>query len=61
MTAGSAELVSVSSLVTYDVYRTYVKPWATGRQLMQVSRFTIIGFGLGMATLSSLLLQLGAS
>ncbi|MGH9987448.1 MAG: sodium:solute symporter family transporter, partial [Nitrososphaeraceae archaeon] len=59
--AGSAELVSVSSLVTYDVYRTYVKPWATGRQLMRVSRFTIIGFGLGMGILSSFLLQLGAS
>jgi SSS family transporter len=60
-TAGSAELVSVSSLVTYDVYRTYVKPWATGRELMRVSRFTIIGFGLGMGILSSFLLQLGAS
>jgi Na+/proline symporter len=60
-TAGSAELVSVSSLVTYDVYRTYVKPWATGRQLMRVSRFAIIGFGLGMGILSSFLLELGAS
>jgi SSS family transporter len=60
-TAGSAELVSVSSLVTYDVYRSYVKPWATGRELMRVSRFTIIGFGLGMGILSSFLMQLGAS
>jgi urea-proton symporter len=60
-TAGSAELVSVSSLVTYDVYRTYVKPWATGRELMRISRFTIVGFGLGMGILSSFLLQLGAS
>jgi urea-proton symporter len=59
--AGSAELVSVSSLVTYDVYRTYIKPWSTGRELMRVSRITIIGFGLGMGLLSSFLLQLGAS
>lgn len=59
--AGSAELVSVSSLVTYDVFRTYVKPWSSGRELMRVSRFTIIGFGLGMGLLSSFLLQLGAS
>src|SRR5690606_29330687 len=28
--AGSAELVSVSSLITYDVYRTYVRPSASG-------------------------------
>lgn len=60
-TAGSAELVSVSSLVTYDFYRTYFKPWATGRELMRISRFTIIGFGLGMGILSSFLMQLGAS
>lgn len=60
-TAGSAELVSVSSLVTYDVYRSYLKPWATGRELMRVSRLTIIGFGLGMGILSSFLMQLGAS
>jgi urea-proton symporter len=60
-TAGSAELVSVSSLVTYDMYRSYVKPWTTGRELMRVSRFTIIGFGLGMGILSSFLMQLGAS
>lgn len=59
--AGSAELVSVSSLVTYDIYRTYVKPWATGRELIKVSRITIVGFGIGMGMLSSVLLQLGAS
>lgn len=60
-TAGSAELVSVSSLITYDFYRTYYKPWATGRELMRISRFTIIAFGLGMGVLSSFLMQLGAS
>ena len=28
--AGSAELVAVSSLFTYDIYRTYINPKATG-------------------------------
>jgi Na+/proline symporter len=28
--AGSAELVAVSSLCTYDIYRTYINPKATG-------------------------------
>jgi SSS family transporter len=59
--AGSAELISVSSLVTYDVYRTYFKPSATGRGLMRISRFTIIGFGIGMGLLALILLQVGAS
>ena len=29
--AGSAELVAVSSLFTYDIYRTYINPKATGK------------------------------
>jgi SSS family transporter len=59
--AGSAELVAVSSLVTYDVYRTYVKPQSTGRELMRVSRITILGFGMGMGVLATMLFQVGAS
>jgi urea-proton symporter len=59
--AGSAELVAVSSLVTYDIFRTYVKPSSSGRELMRVSNMTIIAFGLGMGLLASILLQVGAS
>jgi SSS family transporter len=59
--AGSAELVAVSSLITYDVYRTYAKPASTGRELMRISRLAILGFGIGMGILASILLQVGAS
>ena len=59
--AGSAELVSVSSLVTYDIYRTYLKPSSTGRELMRISRLAIVGFGMGMGVLALILLQMGAS
>src|ERR671924_258159 len=59
--AGSAELVSVSSLVTYDVYRTYARPSASGRGLMRISRVAIVGFGMGMGVLALILLQVGAS
>ncbi len=59
--AGSAELVAVSSLVTYDIFRTYVKPSSSGRELMRVSNMTIVAFGLGMGLLASILLQIGAS
>lgn len=59
--AGSSQLVSVSSLVTYDVFRTYMNPSATGRQLMRVSRYTILIFGMGMGVLASALFQLGFS
>lgn len=59
--AGSAELIAVSSLVTYDVYRTYKNPQATGKKLLKVSRYTIIGFGLGMGGLAVILLAMGLS
>ncbi len=59
--AGSAQLISVSSLVTYDIYRTYIKPSSTGRELMKVSRVTILGFGMGMGVLASILFLSGAS
>jgi Na+/proline symporter len=49
--AGSAELIAVSSIVTYDLYRTYKNPTATGKQLVKVSRATIVAFGLGMGAL----------
>ncbi|HXG06205.1 MAG TPA: universal stress protein, partial [Nitrososphaera sp.] len=61
MSAGSAELVSVSSLITYDVYRTYIRPSATGRDLMRISRLSILSFGIGMGILALILLQIGAS
>ena len=34
---GSAELIAVSSLVAYDVYRAYINPEATGEQILNVS------------------------
>jgi len=59
--AGSAELIAVSSLITYDVYRTYRNPNATGKQLLKVSRSVIVGFGLGMGGLAVILLGAGLS
>ncbi len=59
--AGSAQLISVSSLVTYDVFRTYIKPSSSGRQLMKISRYSILGFGLGMGALASILFMSGIS
>jgi len=59
--AGSAELIAVSSLITYDVYRTYKNPAATGKQLLKVSRTVIVIFGLGMGALAGILLGMGLS
>ena len=59
--AGSAELIAVSSLITYDIYRTYKNPEASGKTLLKVSRAAIVGFGLGMGGLAVILLGMGLS
>ncbi|KAJ7192584.1 solute symporter family transporter [Mycena pura] len=45
----SAELIAVSSILTFDVYKTYARPAATPQQLILVSHIMICVFGLTMA------------
>ncbi len=59
--AGSAELIAVSSIITYDIYRTYRNPNASGKKLVKISRMAIVGFGIGMGGLAVLLLHMGLS
>lgn len=40
------ETVAVTSLVTYDFYRSYVNPNATGERLVLVSHIAVVGFAL---------------
>merc|ERR1712045_1112579 len=55
VSTGSAESTAVSSLVAYDIYREYINPEATGKQILFVSRIVIVVFGLTMGALSILL------
>ncbi|PIA50411.1 hypothetical protein AQUCO_01300863v1 [Aquilegia coerulea] len=59
--AGSSELIAVSSLCTYDVYRTYINPDASGKQILKVSRAVILGFGCFMGVLAVILNKAGVS
>lgn len=45
----SAELIAVSSVLTFDIYKTYIKPRATPAQLIRISHVMICVFGLTMA------------
>jgi urea-proton symporter len=45
----SAELIAVSSVLTFDVYKTYIKPNATPKQLIFVSHVNVAIFGLTMS------------
>ena len=40
--AGSAELIAVSSLFTYDGYWHYINPRAGGKQLLVVSKIMVL-------------------
>ncbi|KAK0938063.1 hypothetical protein LTR29_010392 [Friedmanniomyces endolithicus] len=47
--SSSSELIAVSSILTFDVYKTYVKPTAAPKELIFVSHVMICFFGLVMA------------
>ena len=48
----SAELIAVSSILTFDIYKTYVKPSATPKQLIFVAHMGIGIWGLVMAVVA---------
>ncbi|KAG0588243.1 hypothetical protein KC19_2G228200 [Ceratodon purpureus] len=59
--AGSSELIAFSSLCTYDIYRTYINPKATGKQILWVSRLIVLLFGCFMGVLAIILNKAGVS
>lgn len=58
---GAAEQIAVSSLVSYDIYRAYINPNATGKQIIMLSRFVILGFGLLMGVFGIVLNKIGVN
>lgn len=59
VSTGSAESIAVASLVSYDIYREYINPQATGDQILKVTRLVILVFGIFMGVLSLILYELG--
>lgn len=59
--ATSAELIAFSSVTTYDVYRTYFKPDASGKQLVFAAHTSVIAFGIFMAALATVLNYVGVT
>jgi len=59
VSTGSAESIAVSSLVSYDIYREYMNPEATGAQILFVSRVVIVAYGLIMGAFAIILQTIG--
>ena len=45
----SAQLIAVSSIITYDIYKIYFNPKAGGKRLIYVSHITVVVFGIMMS------------
>ncbi|KAH7298838.1 hypothetical protein KP509_25G060900 [Ceratopteris richardii] len=57
--AGSAEFIAMSSLFTYDIYKTYIRQNATGKELLYVSQGTVVIIGLATGGLSCFIYKMG--
>lgn len=59
--ATSAELIAFSSVATYDIYRLYFKPEASGKQLVRFAHISVVGFGFCMAIIAIILNYVGVN
>lgn len=55
MSTYSSELISISSIATYDVYKMYFRPSAPGKQLMRVNYVSMSAFAFLMGAFSTML------
>ncbi|GAA6012175.1 hypothetical protein JCM11491_001774 [Sporobolomyces phaffii] len=51
----SSQLMGVSTVLSFDVYKTYVRPRATDAQLLKASHWAVVAFSLFMAGFASAL------
>ncbi|KIM24913.1 hypothetical protein M408DRAFT_228455 [Serendipita vermifera MAFF 305830] len=59
--ATSAELIAVSSILTYDVYKRYINPHATEAQILRVSHFMVAAFAIFMGLAGTIFFYIGVS
>lgn len=50
--SGASEQIAFSSIISYDIYRAYIKPDCSGQRIISLSRATILVFGLLMGVVS---------
>ncbi|KAL8971244.1 MAG: hypothetical protein Q9183_001144 [Haloplaca sp. 2 TL-2023] len=59
--ASSAEYISVSSIFTYDIYKTYFEPTASGRKLVYMAHTCVVIYAILLAGFSTGLYYIGIS
>lgn len=56
----SAQVIAVSSIISFDIYREYFNKGATDRQIIRWSHFGVVFFALFSAGFSTMLYYVGA-
>lgn len=59
--ATSAELIAVSSILTYDIYLRYINPQATERQILHMGHIGVVVFALVMGIAGVIFYYIGIS
>jgi Na+/proline symporter len=59
--AFSAQLIAVSSIVTYDIYHAYINPQASGKRLVHVSHLACVFYAIFLAGFATGLYYAGIS
>jgi len=59
--ATSAELIAVSSILTYDVYKHYINPNANEAQILSMGHYMVAFFGLVMGLAGLIFFYIGVS
>lgn len=51
----SAQVIAVSSIISFDMYRTYLNPKATDADVIRWSHYGVVAFGIFAAAFSTML------
>lgn len=57
----SAQVIAVSSIISFDIYRTYFRPHATDADVIRWSHYGVVFFGVVAAAFSTLLFYIGVN
>ena len=55
----SAQVIAVSSIISFDIYRTYIKPLATDTDVIRWSHYGVVFFAFFAAAFSTMLHYVG--
>lgn len=59
VSTSAAEMVAVSGIATYDIYKRYFNPHATSKQILYVNRCAILTYGVMMGVLGTIFYYIG--